>query len=131
MPEPPTGSTVPFPGTRHALMAFADRLASLRKQNGLTQQQLAERVGLHQTQIHRYESGTSEPSMDALRRLARALAVSVDELVFEPSERGADEEFRQHFEALRSFDEDERKVAKALLDSLILKHQAKRWAASA
>ncbi len=126
-----SASTVRFPRARRALMAFADRLATLRKEKGLTQQQLAEQVGLHQTQIHRYEGGTSEPSMDALRRLARALAVSVDELVFEPSERGADEEFRQHFEALRTFDEDERKIARALLDSLILKHEARKWAAGA
>ena len=111
-------------------MAFANRLAALRKQTGLTQLQLADRVELHQSQIHRYESGASEPSMDALRRLARALGVSVDELVFEEHERGPDEEFLSHFEALRTFDPEERKVARALLDSLILKHQAKRWAAT-
>lgn len=113
-----------------ALMAFAQRLAALRKEKGLTQQQLAERVGLHQTQIHRYESGSSEPSMDALRRLALALGTSTDALVFEESERGPDEELRLQFEAVRRFDPEEKKIARALLDSLILKHEAKRWAAA-
>jgi hypothetical protein len=35
-------------------------------------------------------------------------------------------ELRLQFEALSQFDEEERKVVKALLESLILKHNAKR-----
>ena len=111
-----------------ASMAFPTRLAKLRKDKGLTQQGLAELVGLHQAQIHRYESGSSEPSMSALKRLALALGITTDELVFEEEERGPAEEFRLQFAALSEFSEDEKKTAKELLDSLILKHQAKRWA---
>lgn len=113
-----------------ALMAFAERLAELRREKGLTQQQLAGRVGLHQTQIHRYESGSSEPSMDALRRLALAFGVSTDALVFEEGERGPDEELRLQFEAVSRFGPEEKRVAKAVLDSLILQHEARRWAAA-
>lgn len=113
-----------------ALMTFSERLAELRREKGLTQQQLAERVGLHQTQIHRYESGSSEPSMDALRRLALALGVSTDALVFEEAERGPDEELRLQFEAVSRFGLEENRVAKAVLDSLILQHEARRWAAA-
>jgi transcriptional regulator with XRE-family HTH domain len=111
-------------------MPFADRLAALRRTKGLTQQQLAERVGLHQSQIHRYESGSSEPSMDALRRLALALGVTTDELVFEEGERDVPDELRLQFEAISRFDPEDRKAAKAFLDVLILKHEAKRWASA-
>jgi transcriptional regulator with XRE-family HTH domain len=111
-----------------ALMAFADRLTALRKEKGLTQQQLAERVELHQTQIHRYESSASELSMDALRRLALALGVTTDALVFE--ERGPGEDLRLKFEAIRTFNAKEKRIAKALLEGLILKHEAGRWAAA-
>lgn len=109
-------------------MPFPDRLARIRRLKGLTQKELADRVELHQSQIHRYESGASQPTLDALRKLALALAVTADELVFEEGERAPGEEFRLQFEALSQFNDDEKRTAKELLDSLILKHQARRWA---
>jgi len=102
-------------------MAFPQRLASLRKARGLTQKALAELVDLSLIQIHRYEAGTAQPSLLRLRKLARALRVSADSLGFEQDERGPDEEFRLQFEAF---------TAKTLLDALILKHQARRWASA-
>jgi transcriptional regulator with XRE-family HTH domain len=111
-------------------MAFPDQLARLRKDKGLTQKELADKVELHQSQIHRYESGNSQPTLEALRRLALALGVSTDELVFEADERGPDDELRLQFEAVSRFGPDEKKTAKEVLDGLILKHEAKRWASS-
>jgi transcriptional regulator with XRE-family HTH domain len=42
-------------------MQLAARLIQLRKQKGLSQQALADAVGLHVTQIKRYESGATQP----------------------------------------------------------------------
>ncbi len=112
------------------VMPFADKLANLRKEKGLTQLALAELVQLHQAQIHRYESGGSEPSMSALKRLALALGVTSDELIFDEAERGPDDDLRLQFEAISSFDPDEKRTAKEVLEGLILKHEARRWAAS-
>jgi transcriptional regulator with XRE-family HTH domain len=111
-------------------MDFAQRLVSLRKAKGLTQQALAERVGCSLIQIHRYESAGAQPTLDVIRRLALALTVSTDELIFGADARGPDDDFRLQFEALATFDPEEKKVAKAVLDSLILKHQARRWASA-
>lgn len=108
-------------------MAFTDRLARLRKARGLTQKELASLVGLNQAQIHRYEKGAAEPSMSALKRLAVALGVTIDELVFDDAERGPDDDLRLQFDALRQFPPEEKKAARDLLDALILKHQARRW----
>ena len=120
--------------TTHAqqrvFMAFPDQLARIRREKGLTQKELAEIVELHQSQIHRYESGASQPTLDALRKLALALAVTTDELVFEDDERGPDDELRLQFEAISRFSPDEKKTAKEVLDGLILKHEARRWATS-
>ena len=109
------------------------RIASLRSAILLGEHQpqalLAELVGLNQAQIHRYEKGAAEPSMSALKRLALALGVSTDELVFEDDERGPDDELRLQFEAISRFSRpDEKKTAKDVLDGLILKHEARRWA---
>ncbi len=47
-------------------------------------------------------------------------------LVFDKDERSPSDEFKVQFEALSQFDDEDCKVAKALLESLILKHNAKR-----
>lgn len=41
-------------------------------------------------------------------------------------ERGPDDTLRLQFEALQQFDEEERQTAQAVLEGLILKHQAKQ-----
>lgn len=56
---------------------FAERL----KQREFSQAQLAQAVGAHQNHIGRYERGESQPSADALRRLAAVLGVSTDYLI--------------------------------------------------
>jgi transcriptional regulator with XRE-family HTH domain len=112
-------------------MQFPERIAALRKDKSLTQQALADRVGVHLTQIQRYESGAVQPTLDVIRRLAIALSVSADLLVFDKDERGPDEDLRLQFEAISRMSKDEKKIIKALLDGMILKHEAQRWSAPA
>ena len=104
-------------------MEFPERVVTLRKNRGLTQQALADKVGIHVLQIRRYEGGTSQPTLDVVRRLAVALSVSADELVFEKNERGPSDALRLQFEALSALPLDEQEVAKAVLDALIVKNQ--------
>ena len=47
-------------------------------------------------------------------------------LVFSEDERGPSDELKLQFEALNQFDDEERKVTKAVLESLTLRHNAKR-----
>ena len=112
-------------------MHFPARLIQLRKAIGFTQQTLAEAAELHVNQIRRYEAGSAQPTLEALIRLAKALHVTLDSLVFEEGERGPDDDFRLRFEALSQLDAGERVVIKELLDGMLLKHQARRLAQSA
>jgi transcriptional regulator with XRE-family HTH domain len=109
-------------------MDFPQRLAALRKKKGLTQQALADQVRVHVMQIRRYEGGVSQPTLDVIRRLAIALSVSADTLLFDPEDRGPSDDLRLQFEAVAQFDPESRKVAKTVLDGLILQHQARRLA---
>ncbi|MDP9528493.1 helix-turn-helix domain-containing protein [Pseudomonas protegens] len=59
---------------------FANRLISLRGEKNLTQQQLADAVGITPSQISRYESGQAKPRRTVLFKLATALGVTVAEL---------------------------------------------------
>jgi len=104
-------------------MEFPDRLARLRKERGLTQQQLADRAEVHVVQIRRYEGGVSQPAVDILKRLAVALSVSADALLFDEAERGPDEEFRLQFEALAAMPPEEKQLAKSMLAAIILQNQ--------
>ena len=112
-------------------MHFPARLIQLRKAIGFTQQTLAEAAKLHVNQIRRYEARSAQPTLEALIRLAKALHVTLDSLVFEEGERGPDDDFRLRFEALSQLDAGERVVIKELLDGMLLKHQARRLAQSA
>ena len=57
-------------------MHFPKRLVTLRKAQGYTQQSLADAVGMHVNQIKKYESGTAQPTLSALIKLAQVLHVS-------------------------------------------------------
>ncbi|MCU7645669.1 helix-turn-helix domain-containing protein [Pseudomonas piscis] len=59
---------------------FANRLISLRGEKNLTQQQLADAVGITPSQISRYESGQARPRRTVLFKLANALGVTVADL---------------------------------------------------
>ena len=107
-------------------MSIQQRLISLRRERKLTQQQMADAIGVHVNQIRRYEAGATQPSLDALKKIAVAMSVTIDSLVFDEHERGPNDDLRLQFEALSQFDPEERKVAKAVLESLILKHNARR-----
>ena len=107
---------------------FPEHLAQLRKDRGLTQPQLAEKVGLHVAQIRRYEAGTSQPTLDVIRSLAVALGVSADELLFAKNERGPDDDLKLQFEAVSKFTTEEKHIVKSVLQGMILQHEARRWA---
>lgn len=109
---------------------FPERLVAVRKERNLTQQALADTVRCALTQLKRYESGASQPTLDVIKRLAQALRVSSDYLLFGKDERGPDEELRLQFEAVSRFDPEAKKVVKQVLDSMILQQEARRWSSS-
>lgn len=104
-------------------MNFPERLTTLRKARGLTQQALADQVGIAVLQVHRYESGTSQPTLDVIRRLAIALGASADMLVFNEDERGPSDALRYQFETVSRMSEHEQEIVRELLDAVIIKNQ--------
>ena len=66
-----------------AIQRFGKQLQRLRTRRGLTQEQLAVNAGLSRTFLTRLELGQHDPSLSTLVRLAKALRVSVTELLGE------------------------------------------------
>ena len=62
-------------------MTFGEKVRSLRKQAGLTQEQLAERLGRGKSYICNIERGTRKTTLENVPDLAEALGVSIGELV--------------------------------------------------
>lgn len=62
------------------LLKFGKRLGDLRKQRGLTQEQLAEAVDLHRTYIGFIEQGKRNPSIANVHRIAKHLKVNMSDL---------------------------------------------------
>lgn len=60
---------------------FAKNLRRHRKRKNYSQEKLAKELHYGYTAIANYESGRNEPSIDDLIRLAKALNVTVDELI--------------------------------------------------
>lgn len=56
-------------------------ISDRRKQLGLSQEELARKIGVTRQAVSRWESGTALPSVDNMVELSRALEISVDELL--------------------------------------------------
>ena len=63
------------------MMEFNQKLQELRKQKGLTQEELAEKLYVSRTAISKWESGRGYPNIDSLRAMARFFSVTLDELL--------------------------------------------------
>lgn len=59
------------------MLLFGKRLREVRKNQGLTQKQLADKLGLTKTSISCYESGTRTPTLDTLIDLANELGIEL------------------------------------------------------
>lgn len=62
-------------------MEFNDRLKELRKNKNLTQQELADKIGVNRMTYRNYESGANEPKFRTLLELAKIFNVTTDYLL--------------------------------------------------
>ena len=106
-------------------LRFDERLVTLRKERGLNQHALAEMVEMHISQIRRYEGGQSQPTLDAIRKLAIALSVSADMLLFASDERGPDDDLKLQFEAASRLDPEEKNVIRPVIESIVPRNTVK------
>ncbi len=114
-----------------SFMSFGKNLSRFRKDKSLTQKDLVKRSGVAISQIRRYEADKSSPTLDVIIRLAKALGVSIDELVFDKEKgiaasRLMDRELLEQFEMVSTLDEDEREAVKKILEGVIVKHQVNK-----
>ena len=66
---------------RAMFMEFHEKLQELRKQKGLTQEELAESLYVSRTAISKWESGRGYPNIDSLKAISKFFSVTIDELL--------------------------------------------------
>lgn len=62
-------------------MNFGERLINLRKQKGMSQEELAEKLNMTRQTISKWELGVSTPDMESLKNISNLFGISVDELI--------------------------------------------------
>lgn len=60
---------------------FKDNLIELRKLNGMSQDELADKIGVSRQTVSKYETGESLPDIEKCKRIAEVFSVSMDDLI--------------------------------------------------
>lgn len=112
----------------HTAEGFPERLRKLRTQSELSQQELADKVGLHYNQISRYEQGSSQPSADKVNKLAAVLGVSGDYLLNGEMKNAAradfeDEDLMRMFQAVQKLPDQDKFVVKRVVACVLGQHR--------
>ena len=86
-------------------MTIGKRIAHLRKEKGLTQEELAQHMGVSGQAVSKWENDQTCPDISALPKLAKLLGVSVDELL----------EGRENLPAVRVLPPEQRRDIKDMM----------------
>ncbi len=99
------------------------RIAQLRKDQGITQVQLAQWLDTSQQTITAYESGRRRVPVSTLPTLARTLGVSVEELIGESAQgaakRGPAPKLQQQLERITKLPKAQQRFVMQMLDTVI------------
>lgn len=83
-------------------MKFEEKLQKLRKENGMSQESLAEALGVSRQAVSKWESGQSYPEMDKMIALSDLFRVSMDYLVKDESPAEEGRRYQDDLRVLRS-----------------------------
>ncbi len=101
---------------------FGKKIAELRKEQGLTQSQLAELLGLTQQQVGHFEVARRRVPVSMLPTLARTLGTSVEELLGEgkkPGKRGPAPKLQRHLERIQQLPKARQRFVLEMLDTAL------------
>ena len=104
---------------------FGDNLKKIRSDKNISQGDLANMVNMHATHISRYERNQASPSVDILRKIADALNVSADVLIYGNADERAksniqDQELLNMFTKVQLLNKNELNCVKSVLKAYTL-----------
>jgi len=110
---------------------LGDRIQELRKRSGLSQVELASRIGISKSQMIRYEGKGVQPPADILNRLAEVLGTSVDFLINGNTDEKAkaalkNTELLQRFKEVETLPEREQSVLLEIIGAYLRDFRTKQ-----
>ena len=99
---------------------MSERIKKIRKQKGLSQTELGERIGVSQQVITNYERGIREPSIEMLLKISGALNISIENLIGEKQIKPNDETSRalqKRFEQIKKLPSEKQKAFITMVDA--------------
>ena len=88
-------------------MTFAEKLKSIRKQAGMSQEQLAEKLSVSRQAVTKWETDAGIPDIENIMAISAPFDISIDELL--SNERGAKKPTDYLYESITEYDIDEPK----------------------
>jgi len=112
-------------------MPLAEKIKTLRKERGWSQNDLSEAIRIHSKHISRYENGKTVPGPQALKKIAAAFEVSTDYLMRDDVPRDEkvkikDPELLQQIEVIGQLKEEDRITIKNVIKAMIIKNQMEK-----
>lgn len=110
-------------------MDVAERIKRIRKEKGLSQQEVADKLSMNRVQYNRIETGKSDPTMNILQRIANVLDIDVVEF-FEAKNNGTEvhtinEPLLQKVRLLEELDEVQKNSICNMIDTAIANKRLK------
>lgn len=110
-------------------MSFGEKIATIRKKKGLSQEELAKKVGIISVTIGRYERDEIKPSIDTAAKIAEALDTSLDYLVGN-SDAVLEKTLVKKITDIQKLSNDDKNVVIKLIDAFLRDTIAKKAYAS-
>lgn len=101
---------------------FGARVANFRREQGMTQVQLADALGVSQQTVNAYEAGTRRVPVSMLPDLATTLAVSIEALIGVPSpsgKRGPAPKLLQQVERIQRLPRSQQRFVMQMIDTAL------------
>jgi len=109
-------------------MAIGDKILSLRKERGWSQQQLAKKIGTSGPIVGRYERGEMTPSVEVAKKLADTFGTTLDYLVDDAGRVTdiKDKAMLERLKEIEGLDQEEKKTVVHVIDSLLRDAKARK-----
>ena len=88
-------------------MIFAEKLKTIRKQAGMSQEQLAEKLGVSRQAVTKWETDAGVPDIENIMAVSALFGISIDELL--SNEKGLKKQAEYLYESITEYDIDEPK----------------------
>ena len=106
-------------------MSFASNLKAFRTEKKISQEDLANKIGVHPNHLSRYERGMASPSIDVVQKISEVLDVSIDQLVLGKEQNIetaiSDRELISLFKKIQLLSDKQKDMVKEFLSSYVIK----------